>query len=271
MSETSGEVRFQFGQNWKDYSRTVDDEKLRAAIAGLIRLIPDSLDPSGKSFLDIGSGSGLHSVAASRLGFGSITATDYDRNSVEATRLNASRFGAAITSLQDDILKTKLTGHFDVVYSWGVLHHTGDMKKAVRTAAALVRPGGHLILALYRKSPMCGTWRGIKHAYCISPAPIKKVAEIGFFGVMAAAHRIAGKGSGDYADRGMNLYHDAVDWLGGYPYESAAPEDIDELVGPGLSRIQEFNTRPAPIRGVLGTGCAEYVLARTPPKTTFPL
>lgn len=262
MATAGNEVRFQFGENWKDFSKTVDDKALQAAIDGLTRLLPDGFDPTGKTFLDIGSGSGLHSVAAARLGFKSVTATDYDSNSVEATKENASRFGVEVNAFQDDILNTKLTGTFDVVYSWGVLHHTGDMARAVRTAASLTKPDGLFIVALYRKSPMCGVWGGIKRTYCMSPRPVKKIAELGFFGVMTAAHRAAGKKSSDYAERGMDLYHDAVDWLGGYPYQSAAPEDMPQLVGTDFELAKDFNTRPAPVRGILGTGCAEYVYRR---------
>ena len=51
-------ARFAFGQNWADYAKTVGDDQLQAAIVGLNRLLPDGFDPQGKSFLDIGSGSG---------------------------------------------------------------------------------------------------------------------------------------------------------------------------------------------------------------------
>jgi len=256
MTEVGNEVRFQFGENWKDYSKTIDGTKLDAAIAGLKRLLPDGFDPAGKSFLDIGSGSGLHSVAATRLGFASVTATDYDRNSVEATKANAERFGANVTAFQDDILDTKLTSQFDLVYSWGVLHHTGDMERAVNTAAGLVAPGGTLIIALYLKTQFCGMWKNIKRAYSSGGTLRQRLMAEAYFAVLRA------RGLANiHRERGMDFRHDAVDWLGGYPYESATPDETSFLVGPEFNLVKSFNTVAA--RGFFGTGCAEYTFIKT--------
>lgn len=247
-------TRFAFGDNWSDYAKTVDERALTKAKAGLRKLLPDGFDPNGKSFLDIGCGSGLHSVAAHCLGFGPITAVDYDDNSVATTKTLAGRFNAPLNCFRDDILDTKLSGQFDVVYSWGVLHHTGDMERAISVARSFVKPDGTFIIAIYRKSPSCNMWRVIKRTYCRSPSLLKRTAEAGFYSVLRLAH--AANGNGDYNQRGMNLWNDAVDWLGGYPYQSATPEEIAEIVGhfPLIS----FNTDQAPVLGLLGTGCAEY-------------
>ncbi len=248
------QTRFAFGDNWSDYAKTADDKALSEAKAGLARLLPDGFDPNGKLFLDIGCGSGLHSVAAHRLGFAPITAVDYDENCVSTTKVLADRFNAPITCFRDDILNSKLSGQFDVVYSWGVLHHTGNMTKAVQMARSFVKPNGLFIIAIYRKSPFCGMWRIIKRTYCLSPSPIKRAAELSFYGVLKLAH--AAKGNQSYNERGMNLWNDSVDWLGGYPYESATPEEIAAIVG--RTPVRTFNSDSAPVRGLLGTGCAEY-------------
>jgi len=247
-------TRFAFGENWSDYAKTVDERTLAEAKAGLRKLLPDGFDPKEKSFLDIGCGSGLHSIAAHCLGFGPITAVDYDENSVATTKSLAGRFHAPIICFRDDILDTKLSGQFDVVYSWGVLHHTGDMARAIRIARSFVKHDGLLIVAIYRKSRFCNIWRVIKRTYCRSPSLMKRTAEFGFYSVLRLAH--ATMGNRDYNQRGMNLWNDAVDWLGGYPYQSATPDEIAEIVG--RVPLRSFNTDKAPALGLLGTGCAEY-------------
>jgi 2-polyprenyl-6-hydroxyphenyl methylase/3-demethylubiquinone-9 3-methyltransferase len=248
-------VRFEFGQNWAEYSKQIGDEELRQAITGVKKLLPDDLDPAGKSFLDIGSGSGLHAVAAHRLGFASITATDYDANSVSTTKANVARFNATVDAFKDDILNSKLAGSYDVVYSWGVLHHTGDMATAVANARNLVAPGGTFIVALYLQTQFCGMWRRIKRMYS-SGGPLRQK-------LMATAYIQALRLRGlerAHRGRGMDFRHDAIDWLGGYPYESASPELAAKLVGRDFRLLKSFNTVAA--RGLFGNGCGEYVFRR---------
>lgn len=252
------DIRFQFGENWKDFSKTVDDKALEAAMNDLSCLLPDSFDPTGKTFLDIGSGSGLHSVAASRLGFKAVAATDYDIDSVEATKANALRFGAGIEVSRDDILNTRIEGAFDVVYSWGVLHHTGDMAVAVQKAASVVAPGGTFILAIYVKTPFCGMWKVVKRMYSSGGRVRQKAMQGAYISLLKA--RTAGR-SGNLV-RGMDFRHDAIDWLGGYPYESATPEEVAHMVGSGFRLVKSTNTASG--LGLFGTGCAEYVYTRAP-------
>ena len=83
MSFTDRKAHFEFGKNWQDYSRTIDQRRINSAILGVKKLLPDGL--AGKSFLDIGCGSGLHSLAALSLGASSVTALDIDENSVNTT------------------------------------------------------------------------------------------------------------------------------------------------------------------------------------------
>ncbi|CAN7220441.1 class I SAM-dependent methyltransferase [Devosia sp. LjRoot16] len=249
-------VRYGFGDNWSDYAAAVGSDQLSGADAGLSKLLPGDLRPEGKTFLDIGSGSGLHAVAASRMGF-EVTATDYDENSVLTTRAVASRFGAKVDAFRDDILNTKLTHGYDVVYSWGVLHHTGDMKRAIANAASLVRPGGTFIIAIYLKTPLCGFWKVEKRVYSRLPKSLQSVVAHCFH---AFAVAIGGAARQDKRERGMDWFHDARDWLGGYPYESASPETVSTLVGTDFELTRSFNTKAG--RGILGSGCAEYVFRR---------
>ena len=129
MSET----RFEFGKNWSEYSESIDDSRIEIAIQELSTLLPDL---KGKTFLDIGSGSGLHSLAALRLGASKIVAIDYDLDSVNTTKAVLKRFAPEQSweVFQGDILNPSIEGDFDVVYSWGVLHHTGNMWRAIENA-----------------------------------------------------------------------------------------------------------------------------------------
>ena len=58
---------------------------------------------------------------------------------------------------------------FDIVYSWGVLHHTGDVWHAIENAASRVKPGGIFYIALYSADvqidPGPDFWLGIKKKY----------------------------------------------------------------------------------------------------------
>lgn len=248
------ETRFTFGKNWADYAANISEAELASAIEGLKRLLPEGFNPKGKSLLDIGSGSGLHAVAAHRLGFSPITATDYDEDSVSTTKATAASFGAPVEAFRDDILNTTLKGKWDVVYSWGVLHHTGDVAAAIRNASALVEEGGVFIIAIYVETPFCGVWTSIKRTYSAASRPVQAAMEAGY---MAALRARGAKSSGV---RGMNFKNDAIDWLGGYPYESASPDRVTEIVGPQFKQVRAFGTKAG--RGIFGTGCAEYTFIR---------
>ncbi|MCA3275110.1 MAG: class I SAM-dependent methyltransferase [Methylobacterium sp.] len=127
--------------------------------------------------LDIGCGSGLHSLAALRLGAARVHAIDLDRLSVETTRDLLGRYAAGEAWTVEELSVFDMAGlpQYDIVYSWGVLHHTGAMRRAIGEAAARVAPGGLLCLALYRRTPFCGLWRIEKRLYCASPAPVQRL------------------------------------------------------------------------------------------------
>lgn len=259
------ETHFEFGRNWSDFSRLIDESAIQEAERGILALIPRS-EIEGASWLDIGSGSGIHSLAAHRLGAGDITALDIDRDSVETTRRVLAANGAKARTERMSVFEMGALGQFDIVYSWGVLHHTGDMWRAVRCAAEKVKPGGILAIALYQQTPLCGAWTREKEFYTAAPEPIRKVIRASYIGAFFLNSLARFKNPVSIvrnykSARGMSFYHDVHDWLGGFPYESSTPDETRRFVCElGFDALQTREVVPG--RGVFGTGCAEYVFRR---------
>jgi 2-polyprenyl-3-methyl-5-hydroxy-6-metoxy-1,4-benzoquinol methylase len=261
-------THFRFGENWASFSREIDEVRLGAARENLARLVPDL---AGKTFLDVGSGSGLHSVSALDLGVSRLLAVDLDPVSVATTRSvltsrsRATAWECEIRSVFD--LQPETEGTFDVVYSWGVLHHTGAMYEAVERAAAMVAPGGLLAIALYRKTPFCWLWKIEKRLYSRAPAAVQRGFRALYIAAMRAAHVLLRR---DFdamvksyrARRGMDFEHDVHDWLGGYPYESIAPRDLEQLLGARGFVLERSFVRRNLGFGLFGSGCDEFAFRK---------
>jgi 2-polyprenyl-3-methyl-5-hydroxy-6-metoxy-1,4-benzoquinol methylase len=264
-------THFAFGKNWLDYAQKIDEPRIAQAMKDLQRLNNgERLD--GKTFLDIGCGSGLHALAAIRLGAKSVSCVDIDPDSVQATRNILAKF-ASETPAQVNIVSVfdmspEKNGSYDVVYSWGVLHHTGDMYQAIRKAAALVAPGGIFMIALYKKTPFCGMWRVIKKHYTNSDSADQKWIMNFYLAVKHGYQRIRGIDYQsiirDYAKkRGMNYYNDVHDWLGGYPYESISPEECTQFFTEINFKLVCAKIQPmSRSKGLFGSGCDEFVFAK---------
>lgn len=270
------ESHFRFGENWAEFARDIDSVKIQEAERNLARLLGRA-DLSGLTFLDIGSGSGLHSLAALRMGALRVTAVDIDADSVATTRTLLARHAAGMNwtaELRSVFeLDPRNRGRFDIVYSWGVLHHTGAMFEAIQTAASLVDERGCLCIALYGRTALCGLWRREKRFYSRASKRQQLVLQRCYIGiywsVQTARNLVRGRRFSlrDHAQeyskyRGMNFYTDIHDWLGGYPYESASPDEVRRFVG-GLGFVEERAfIQPGKRHGLLGTGCDEYVFRR---------
>jgi ubiquinone/menaquinone biosynthesis C-methylase UbiE len=268
MSLTERETHFEFGENWKNYAKTIDQKRIDSAIKGVRKLFPDGL--AGKTFLDIGCGSGLHSLAALSLGTASVTAVDIDENSVSTTQALLTKYApdrkwiAKVASVFDASPDT--LGPFDVVSSWGVLHHTGDMWRAIECATRFVNSGGQLAIAIYSATSSDSMWKAEKKFYSRAPRPVQWSIRQIYMAAFFAGLTLSGRNPVSYvrnypAIRGMNFSHDAHDWLGGYPYETATATEIhDRICKLGFTEERSF---PLPVtRGLFGSGCHEFVFQK---------
>jgi 2-polyprenyl-6-hydroxyphenyl methylase/3-demethylubiquinone-9 3-methyltransferase len=262
--------RFTFGENWRDFLRTVDESRIVQAVASLRAMLGvESL--LGKRFIDIGSGSGLFSLAAHRLG-ADVTSFDYDPSSVGCTLEMKARYAKDATdwrimhgsALDPAFLAT--LGTYDVVYSWGVLHHTGQMWNAIHNVIPLVNPGGTLFIAIYNDQGVWSKrWLRIKQVYCSGPLGkwaissvfipwwIFRNATSDMIRLRAPWHTMATYKK----NRGMSVWHDWHDWLGGYPFEAAKPEAIILPIQQLGFALTNLNTQYGSV------GCVEYVFRRT--------
>ena len=172
-AEVEAGQRFRFGRNWKRFLKNVNEERIKEANSRLVQFLGPDL--KGCDFLDIGSGSGLHSLAARRMG-ATVTSFDFDPDSVAATTLLKSHYMPGDLDWKIDsgsvLDKSYLVrqGQYDIVYSWGVLHHTGAMWDALENVKALVKPDGLLYIAIYNdRGETSQAWLKRKQRYCSLP------------------------------------------------------------------------------------------------------
>lgn len=263
------EHRFEFGKNWESFSHLIDEDGIRRAEDRLTSFLGVGA-VSGRTFLDVGCGSGLHSLAALRLGAKRVLAIDLDPHSVSTARAVLDRFWSdgnkSVENLSVFSLDREQVGEFDIVYSWGVLHHTGDMDRAIRTAAGHVKPGGLFAVALYGKTRYCRIWKRIKRWYVRAPAHEQARAERIYVRLFRFYLLLRGKRLATHIanykknKRGMDFYHDVRDWIGGYPYESITPRELDRLLAPlGFDLIKQKVHKRS---GLFGSGNDEFLFRR---------
>lgn len=268
MSDLSSTTRFAFGRNWQSFISGLTEAQVREAERSLADMLQCST-LAGKRFLDIGSGSGLFSLAARRLG-ATVHSFDFDEDSVTCARELRQRYFAGDAdwtieqgSVLDEAYLRKL-GRFDVVYSWGVLHHTGNMWKAMANATIPVAPAGMLFIALYNdQGPISHIWRAVKRLYC-SGTPGRWLVSAVLVPYFAARALVAGllrTGNPlshflEYRSRrGMSFYHDWVDWLGGYPFEVASVARVTRF-------YEESGFALANLVRTRRQGCNQFVFRR---------
>jgi 2-polyprenyl-6-hydroxyphenyl methylase/3-demethylubiquinone-9 3-methyltransferase len=266
--EIAAGERFEFGKNWSRFLALLNDDRIATAETSLREMLQTG-DLSGLSMVDIGCGSGLFSLAAKRLG-ARVYSFDYDPHSVACARELRRRFFpddpswmvSEGSALDPPFLKG--LGEFDIVYSWGVLHHTGAMWDALRNAAGMVKDGGRLFISIYNDAGKTSRrWLVVKRLYNRLPKALRflvlwpSAVQLGWrpmIGDLVRLHPF--QQWREYGRRGMSPWHDIVDWVGGYPYEVATPQQIVDFYRPMGFSLE----RMKPAGGAIG--CNQFVLRK---------
>ncbi len=254
--------RFAFGKNWDDFSGRLQCEDYLAAKESVKKLVPDL---QGKTFLDVGCGSGLFSIAASALGAKKVLGFDFDRDSIAASQKLIEIISRWDGDVKKDSIELKVDSilnenidieQYDVVYSWGVLHHTGDMYAAFERIKNLVAEKGTLVIAIYNKHFTSPVWKLIKYIYIKSPKVVKKILIFFVLLIKFPVVLIIWRRNPFKKRRGMHFYTDIVDWVGGYPYEYASADEVTEFFqAKGFKLIKLIKNKGF-------TGCNEFVFEK---------
>lgn len=264
--------RFNFGKNWNRFLAILDEGRIQEAEKSLKQML-ELENLKDKLFLDIGSGSGLFSLAARRLG-AKVYAFDYDHVSVECAAELKRRFFPNDSDWQvekGDVLDKvfiESLGQFDIVYAWGVLHHTGAMWQALNNVVPLVRRGGMLFVSIYNSQGILSRyWTELKKIYNQSPKAVRALMILSIAALLetrsALFRLVEGQNPLPFKSwrekkksRGMSVWHDLVDWVGGYPFEVAKPEEIFEFYRKNGFFLFKLKTCGG------GLGCNEFVFVR---------
>jgi 2-polyprenyl-6-hydroxyphenyl methylase/3-demethylubiquinone-9 3-methyltransferase len=268
-TEVSKGDRFEFGKNWEKFLAVLNDDRIKEAEDSLRKMLGYKT-LSGKTFLDIGSGSGLFSLVARRLG-AVVYSFDYDPHSVNCTQELKRRYFHGDTNwtvgrgsiLDKDFLIS--LPKFDIVYSWGVLHHTGSMWQAIENALIPLKDDGEVFIALYNdQGGKSKYWTNVKKLYnngtlgraAVLSVFIPRYIVLPFFkDVMLLTNPM--KRYTEYKKhRGMSRFYDFLDWWGGLPFEVASVEDVFHYFRDRGFYLKEINT----VNG--GSGCNEFVFKK---------
>jgi 2-polyprenyl-6-hydroxyphenyl methylase/3-demethylubiquinone-9 3-methyltransferase len=266
-------IRFSFGKNWQSFlNKALTQERIDEAVDSL-RYLFEVNNFESQTFLDIGCGSGLFSLAARKLG-ASVHSFDVDPLCVACANELKKRYfpedGKWIIDQGNvlDVDYLKSLGRFDIVYSFGVLHHTGAMRQALENVVPLLAEGGKLFISIYNNQGFAShVWTGFKEFYNRSSRPIKWLmvlcvgAYFEFRWMIARLIRYRNPLTLKYwpekkENRGMSVWHDLVDWVGGYPFEVAKPEEIFDFYRERNFELVKLKTCAG------GIGCNEYVFVR---------
>ena len=266
----SAEKRFSFGKNWAYFLKGLNEERIVEAEKSLKKkLCLDTLE--NKVFLDVGCGSGLFSLAAHRLG-ARVISFDYDQESVACTQYLKDTYGKEAPSWsvqQGSVLDKAFLASLDkadIVYSWGVLHHTGNMVDAFDNVFGLVKPHGKLFISIYNYQGKSSVlWHKIKKMYVSMPrmrGPLLAVCGLWLWKYRMAWDLIRYGNPFKYImeygknNRGMSAWYDLIDWVGGYPFEVAKPEQVFTFFYNRGFKLEKMKTCAG------GRGCNEFVFLK---------
>lgn len=245
LTNLDGDLPFSFGRNWLDYSTKFIDENVVERHSADITSVLASVNIAitGKTVLDIGCGSGISSASFLKQGASSVVAIDVDPNSVAATKNTVGKYCASTGSQNFVVRELSVLdpyfidlGKFDLVYSWGVLHHTGDMWNAIKSAIKMVGEGGIFYVALYQAGDKYNDHLKSKFYFSFLDRPGK---ERFLYDYLDNIYIRRGIDIWIPDSRGMIPFYDALDWLGGLPYEVATPEVLSSFCSQfGLTELK---------------------------------
>ncbi len=252
---------FDFGSNWQAFSaRRLDAVRLTTAVRSLQSLLEkDTLE--GLSFLDVGCGTGLFSIAAHQLGAAKVVGIDVNPSCISVSEQNRDRLAphSPVLFQQGSALSRgdlHSLGRFDIVYAWGSLHHTGAMWEAIGNVAKQVSPGGLLVVALYNQHLTSPVWKIIKRLYNWLPGFGRVSMAVLFSGIIYVAKFLVTGRNPLEKERGMDFWFDVIDWIGGYPYEYTKPREVQKFVTAQGFKPGHYIPARVP------TGCNEFVFIK---------
>lgn len=257
-------LQFSFWKNWKDYLKNLTEDRIEVAKASLLELVWDENKIKKKRFVDVGSWSGLFSLAAYLLWAEEVVSIDVDKNSIWCTNFLKEKYwnpknwrviqGSALDRTFIDWL-----WKFDIVYSWWVLHHSGNMHQAFDNVVPLIWNDGIFVLAIYNKFITSKIWWYIKYAYNKTPNFLKFIWVILHYIYVTIMYAIQGKfiisKIKEYQTRGMSFHTDVIDWLWWFPYEYMSTQEA-------ISYFDKKWLAPILIKEAHGPWCWEIVFKK---------
>jgi SAM-dependent methyltransferase len=260
------DLRFEFGRNWGSFvRRDFDWDRLEIARKHILDFLQRD-DLEGLDFLDIGCGSGIHSAAAISAGANRAYSFDYDPNSVAATTMVWEKTGkpARWTISRGDVLDGAFIaslGKWNLVYSWGVLHHTGDVWRALDNASKTVAEGGLFYIALYSADVQSDPefWLRIKKEFNEASGWKRHKMVWWYIWVYMMgrdwrrSREVVSRFVKYRLTRGMSMFVDIRDWLGGWPMEFTYDAEVIRFLQDRGFECTKIKT---------GEACSEFLFVK---------